>query len=169
MISYPSEVEDALILHQDRFVWETPEYVRYERGPMWYLIMSLAAVFLIAYAIWAANFLFAFIVLLAAIIIILAGNQSPQHVLVQIGDNGIVWNGKMHLFRDLDTFAIVYDPPFSKVLYLEGKNAVSPRMRIWLDDQDPVQIREHLCKYVQEDLDLQSEHLSDIVARLLKL
>ncbi len=169
MISYPPEVENALILSQDKFVWEAPTHTRYERGPRWYVIMSVVALLLMAYAIWTANFLFAFLILLFAIILILAGNETPKKILVQVGENGIVWDGKMHLYRDLDHFAIIYQPPISKVLYFEHRNPIIPRMRISLEEQNPVEIREHLKNYLQEDLDLQQEHFSDMVARLLKI
>ncbi|MFA6429035.1 MAG: hypothetical protein WCV84_00885 [Patescibacteria group bacterium] len=169
MISYPPEVEQTVIEHQDKYVWETPLFARYERGPKWYLFMSLAAVFLIAYAVYTANFLFAFIILLVAVLLLLAGNESPKLTLVQIGDHGVVWNGRLYLYQDLDHFGIVYQPPTVKTLYLQPKNSVMPLLNISLEAQDPVEIRNHLARYVREDYDLRDEHFSDIFARLLKL
>ncbi len=169
MLTYPKEVEDALILSQDKFTWEAPSRIRYERGPRWYVFMSLGALLLLSYAIWERNFLFAFLILLMAIILILAGNEEPRKVLVQVGDNGVVWDGKMYLFQDFDQFAIVYKPPYAKVLYLDHRNSIIPRMRIPLEEENPVELREHLKQYLREDLDLQGEHLSDIVARLLRI
>ncbi len=169
MISHPTEVEQELMVNQDRFVWEAPSFESSTRGPRWYLLMTIATVFLVAYAIWTANFLFAFIILLIAVILILAGNEKPRQVLVQVGDNGIVWDGKLHLFQNMDRFSIIYQPPLSKVLYLEAKSSLTPRIRIPLENEDPILLREHLRQYVKEDLDLQDEHLSDILARLLKI
>ena len=131
--------------------------------------MSLAAVFLVAYAVWTSNFLFAFFILLTAILIILVGQSDPRNVLIQIGDNGVVWDGRLFLFQDIDNFGIVYQPPMSKVLYIEPRNPLVPRLRLPLEDQDPLAIREHLKQYLREDLELQAEHLSDTVARLLKI
>jgi len=122
-----------------------------------------------AYAIWTANFLFAFIILLMAILLILVGNKDPEKILVQVGDNGIVWNGRLMLYQDLDRFGIVYQPPYAKVLYIESKSAVVPRLRVELEDQDPIALRNHLRQYVKENLDLQNEYFSDIVARLLRI
>ena len=169
MQTYPPEVESALIESQDAFVWEAPAFERSVRGPQWYLFMGIATVLLLAYAIWTANFLFAFIVLLSAIIILLAGNQQPKPVLIQIGENGVVYDGRLTLFQDIDNFAIIYQPPLSKVLYVERRGAIRPRLAIPLEDQDPVQLREHLKRYIKEDLDLQGEHISDTIARLLKI
>ncbi|MEI7512396.1 MAG: hypothetical protein WCK01_02975 [Candidatus Uhrbacteria bacterium] len=169
MNSFPQEVEDAIAKSQDAFVWEAPSYLKFERGPSWYFIMTLSAIALMAFAVWTANFMFAFIILLMAILLLLVGNKDPEKILVQVGDNGIVWNGKLMLFKDLDRFGIVYQPPMSKVLYIESRSMVIPRMRVELEDQDPIALRNHLRQYVQENLDLQNEYFSDIVARLLRI
>ncbi len=169
MRSFPPQVEDAVISSQDRFVWEAPAFLKFDRGPAWYFVMALIAVGFMAYAVWTANFLFAFIILLMGILLLLVGNKDPEKVLIQVGDNGIVWNGKLMLFQDLDGFAIVYQPPYIKVLYLDSKSPLVPRLRVELEAQDPITLRNHLRQYLKEDMDLQSEHLSDIVARLLRL
>jgi hypothetical protein len=169
MRSYPPEVYQAIVVSQNKFVWETPLFEKRDRGPRWYLLMSLAALFLVAYSVWSGNFIFAFLILLASIIILLAGNEEPRQALVQIGDLGVVWNGKYHPFEDFVNFAIIYQPPVAKVLYLEHRSAFVPRFRIDLDEQDPVAIREHLQQFVKEETALQSEHLSDILGRLLKI
>lgn len=169
MRSFPPQVEDSIISTQDLFVWEAPAFLKFNRGPGWYFGMALIAVALMAYAVWTANFLFAFIILLMGILLLLVGNKEPNRVLVQVGDHGIVWNGKLILYQDLDEFAIVYHPPYVKTLYFDVKSALVPRLRIELEEQDPIALRNHLRQFLKEDLDLQSEHLSDIVARLLRL
>lgn len=169
MRTFPPEVEQALVENQDKFVWESPAFRKYDRGSAWYLVLTLAAVFLIAYAVWTANFLFAFIIFLSAILLLLVGNQEPKTVLVQVGENGVVWDGKLYLYQDLENFSIVYQPPISKVLYIEPKSSVTPRLTIELQDEDPISLREFLRNYMREDLDLQGEHFSDIVGRLLRI
>lgn len=131
--------------------------------------MSLIALVLAGYAIYAANYLFAFIILLTAIILVFAGNEKPRKVLIQIGNNGVVVDGRLYRFDELDNFAIIYYPPQTKVLYLEPSGILQARLRVELEDEDPVAVRNHLKKYLEEDLDLQEEHFSDIVGRLLKL
>lgn len=169
MRTFPPEVEQALVTGQDTYVWETPSFRKYERGSAWYLALTLVAVFLIAYAVWTANFLFAFIIFLSSILLLLVGNQEPKNVLVQVGNNGVVWDGKLYLYQDLENFSIIYQPPQSKVLYIEPKSSVTPRLSIDLQEQDPVGLREFLRQYVREDLDLQGEHFSDIIGRLLRI
>jgi hypothetical protein len=166
---YNQEVLDGLVKAQDAFVWEAPDREERQRGPRWYLIMSAIALAFVVYAVATGNFLFAFIVLLVAIILVLAGNQAPENVLIQIGKNGVVVDGKLYEFKDLNKFAIIYHPPETKVLYIESKKLYQPRIRIELQEQNPLAIRTHLKGYMDEDLDLQEEHVSDIVERLLKI
>ncbi len=169
MIPFAVEDEHSLTTLQDRFVWETPSFEKTERPPSWYMILGVLSLFLLAYAIWTENFLFAFFILLADITLIIGHNQTPHTVLVQVGEHGVVWDGKLYLYPDLEHFAIIYDPPYAKTLYLQQKTGLQPRIRIHLQDQDPIPLREHLRQYLRENLDLRNEYSSDIFARLLRL
>ncbi len=168
-MAYSREFLEEMAKAQDVFVWEAPSWEQTERNPKWYLWLGLATFVLAAYAIFTQNYLFAFIVLLLAIILVLAGNEAPHAALVQIGHQGVVYDDEFYLFNDLHNFAIVYQPPEIRVLYVQPKSVFKPRMRIELGEEDPVAIRMHLKRYVDEDSDLRDEHLSDIVGRLLKL
>lgn len=169
MITYAPEVLQAIIVSQKNYVWEAPTAEKYQRGARWYLFMALGAMFFVAYAVWTGNFIFAFLILLMGIILLLAGNEEPARALVQIGDLGVVWNGKYHAFGEFENFAIVYQPPSTKVLYLERKGLMTMRYRIHLEDQNPTEIRAYLKQYIVEDTALQDEHLSDILGRLLRI
>lgn len=169
MAYHDPEFEEQLIGAQDVFVWEAPEYERYHRGPRWYLFMSLVVFFLVFYSIWTANYLFALIILLTGIIFIIAGNEKPRTVLIQVGESGIVIDGEYLGFEDIRHFGIVFQPPNVKVLYIYPRPFMRNRMRIYLGEQDPVELRNHLKQYIVEDLDLRDEHASDILAKLLKL
>lgn len=158
-----------LIETQDSFVWEAPAYERHERGSRWYIFMTLIAMVFVGYAIWTANYLFAFIILILAILLILAGNEKPKRILIQIGPNGIVVNGDFLSYDDIRHFAIVYQPPLVKVLYIYPRGTAFRRHRIYLGDQNPLEIRQYLRQFLQEDLDLREEHFSDILGKLLKL
>ena len=169
MVTYDPSVEDLLIQDQDDFVWETKLFPRFERGPRWYFLLSSITILLVSYAVMTSNFLFAFLLLLCAIILILAGNEEAPTVLAQVGKLGIVWDGKMILYRDIISFSIIYQPPYINSLYLETRSFTQPRLRILLADQDPVSIRQHLQGFVKENSDLQTEQASDILGRLLRI
>ncbi len=169
-MAYSKELLEEMAKAQDVFVWETASFERVQRGPKWYVWMMILVVAFAGYAIFTQNYLFAFIVLLTAIILILTANkQEPRNVLIQIGTNGVVYDGQFYQYDALSDFAIIFQPPETKILYIQPKGFMGIRLRIDLDDQDPVALRNHLKKYMDEDLNLQEEHFSDTVARLLKL
>jgi hypothetical protein len=169
MASLSKEVQEAVILDQDQFVWETLSYKKYNRTKSWYFAMAMAAILFVAYAVITANFLFAFIVILTVILLLLLGSREPRPILVQVGMDGLVWDGSLHLYEDIDDFAIVYNPPVAKTLYVNFRSAARPRLAIQLEDVDPVDLRAFLGQFVREDGDLRGEPISDIVGRLLKL
>lgn len=168
-MAYTREFLEQMADAQREFVWEAPAWERHERGPRWYLWMALGVIVLTGYAVLTSNFLFAFIVLLTAIILVLAGNETPHTALIQIGHNGVVVDGRLHLYETFQDFAIVYQPPETKILYFEPKNISKGRLRISLEGENPIAIRDHLKGYLDEDLDLRNEHWSDIFGRLLKI
>jgi hypothetical protein len=168
-MAYSKELTDHIAQSQDTFIWEAPSFEFIERGKRWYLWMSLVVLLFTGYAIYTANYLFAFIVLLTAIILVFAGERQPEKILIQIGNNGVVYDGRLYLYEDIHDFAIIYNPPETKILYIEPKGWAKARLRISLEDEDPVAIRNHLKRFLDEDLDLRDEHISDIFGRLLKL
>ena len=89
MITYDPEVEHSLVALQDSFVWETPSFEKIERPSSWYMVMGVLSLFLLAYAIWNENFLFAFFILLVDITLIVGHNQEPHTVLIQVGEHGV--------------------------------------------------------------------------------
>ena len=168
-MAYSPELIEQMIKSQDAFVWETDAWEQRQRGSRWYIVMSVVALGFVAYAVLTGNFLFAFLILLAAAILIVTGHQSAHRVLVQIGQNGVVLDGKLYEHKKISNFSVIYHPPETKLLYLEGENIICPRLRIPLEDQDPIQIRNFLKQYLDENLVLQEEHISDILGRLLKI
>lgn len=169
MVTYDPSIQEMLIRGQDRFVWEAPLYPTYPRGPLWYFGITAGTLILVSYALLTNNFLFAFLLLLSAIILVLAGNEQAPIALAQVGDIGVVWNGTLYLYRDIVNFAIIYDPPYVRTLYLETKSLTRHTVRIDLEDQDPVELRAHLRVYLSENTDLQMEPGSDILGRLLRI
>ena len=166
---YSPELLEEIIKGQDSFVWEAPSRERRNRGPRWYIITSIIAVVLVIYAVVTSNFLFALLILLGAILLVATGNQEPERILIQVGKNGVVVDGRLYEYPAIQQFAIVYQPPYTKILYIEPKSVFQPRVRIYLEEENPVEIRNHLKQYVQENLALQDEYISDILARLLKI
>lgn len=165
----PKKVTDDTIIGDIIHEWKVPEYEEYDRGPTWIIIMSLLALALIGFAVWSQNFLFALIVMLGGIIIFLQHNQEPIEVPFAVTELGVVVGGKFYPYKEIDAFFIVYDPPEVKKLYFETESSIKPLLKIQFRDQDPVEVRSTLKKYIPEDLEREEEPFGDEIARSFKI
>lgn len=148
--------------------WTVPEYHQHERGKWWYIIATSLAALSIVYALYTKNFLFAFIIIILAVIIFLHHTTEPADVRVTMTELGLMINGKFYRFRDISSFWIIYEPPFTKNLYLEFADSFRPPLVVGLGDEDPLELRRALLQYLVEDLEKKEEPLSDLLWRMLK-
>ena len=150
--------------------WLVPEHEKHERSTSWYVIAGIVAIALLIYCFFTANFLFAVIIIVAALVIILHHGREPERVKFGITDEGIVIGRKFYDYDEIKDFAIVYKPRIEvKRLYFEFKNALRHRLSIPLENMNPLTVRETLLKYLKEDLERTDQPLSEGLAKLFKL
>jgi hypothetical protein len=150
------------------FSWEIEGIEKYERGVLWYVAAGLIGAALLVFSIWTANFLFAVIVLMFAVITIINEMKNQVYIECNIMENGIMLGKQHYHWKEMEDFWMVYQPPDVKTLYLELKG-VRPRLSIPLNSQNPNKIREFLRKYVKEDLEREQEPISEYIGRVLKI
>lgn len=167
----PEKQEEQQIDYGDEIIgWSVPEYEKYNRTKTWYITASIVAALLLAYSFWTANFLFAVIIIITALVIIIHDGQEPAMVRFSITDEGVIIGRKFYDFDEIKNFSIVYKPKQGvKNLYFEFKNALKHRLSIPLQDMNPLPIRENLLKYLEEDLERTDQPSSEGIARMLKL
>lgn len=151
------------------YEWAVKEYNKHERDRRWYVVMGLIAAALVIYAVLVANYLFALIIILFAIILYLHDLQEPLEVYFAITETGIILGKKFYRFSELENFWIIYSPPDVQNLYFTLGGVIKHRLQIPLLNYDPQPIREYLSQFVLEDTEQAEEPLSDRFARLLKL
>jgi hypothetical protein len=87
--------------------WEAPEFEHRERDVSWYWISIIIAAAIIAFAIWQRNFLFGLFVVIAEILVIIWGNQTPRMIAFVLTEKGVeIEPGKFHRFSDMESFSI---------------------------------------------------------------
>ena len=74
------------ILHR----WTIQEYERHDRSVLWYVLMISVALILVIYAVVTGNFLFALVIVLAAIILFLQSHQEPLQLLSECSYRWII-------------------------------------------------------------------------------
>lgn len=153
------------ILHS----WKFSEFPNYQRGRRWYLTATIIATVMVVWSLATSNYLFGIIIILTGVIVVAQSRRSPHDVVTQITEDGVVVGQNFYRFADTKNFWIVYDPPHIKKLYLRFKESLRPMLAVPLEDQNPVNIRRTLRRFLDEDLSEDSEPSSDSISRLLKI
>lgn len=148
--------------------WESGDVPTYQRSRRWYIIVGMAGGLMIAYSLWTANYTFVLLILLFALTFILVWRQSHR-IRIKITEGGVAAGEIFYPYRELKKFWLLYQPPDVKMLYLEFRNPLRPRLSIPLENQNPVAVRHALLDYLIEDLHQEEEPPLDQISRMLKL
>ena len=149
--------------------WEVPEYIKYERSRVWYVIAGGLAVALFIYSIVTLNFLFSIIIGLISAIVFLHERRHPDMIHFMILEGGIVLGDRFHPYKNLNSFWIIYEPPIVQILYLGVNSTWRRELPIHLEDQNPVAIRRILLNYLEEDLDKEEEATEEGLGRFFRI
>jgi len=148
--------------------WDTWDQPPHERSRTWYLVAGIVGVLLLIYAISSANFLFAIIVLMMGVIMLVNNLKHAEEVRVYVTELGILVGHEFYSFREIKDFSVVYDPPHTKLLYVDFVSVWKPLLTIPLEHADPNEIRDAILPYAFENLEREEETLTDLFRRLYK-
>jgi hypothetical protein len=149
--------------------WAFPEFVKYQRTAVWYTITVIAGALCFFYGIFTRNFLFSLIVVMVALIFFLYHIKHPLNIKFAITEDGIGLGNAFYLWKDLQSFWIIYEPPEVKQLYLQTKRFFPGALSVPLEKENPVKVRAALLKYLPEDSTKTTELASDTFSRILKI
>ena len=149
--------------------WQVPEYHQHQRTKRWYTIATAALGIMIVYALLTANFLFAIILIIIGITMTLRDRTEAPKVEVAISDDGLTVGAKRYVYSKFKNFWLYYEPDEAKMLFLEFKGGMRPRLAIPLENKNPLRVRALLLRYLPEDITKENEPFSEQVTRLLKL
>lgn len=153
------------IIHE----WTVEEYDRHQRGLLWYVLMISVGMILVIYGFVSNNFLFSLIIVLSAIILFIQSYQAPAQVMFRITELGVLLGNRFYNYSELKNFYIIYQPPEVKTLFIEPKSGLRPVLRIPLLDQDPLDIRDAMTTFMEEDFEREAEPFTDLFARRWKI
>lgn len=150
-------------------LWEFPEFVKHERGKVWYITFTIVFLALLVYSYFSDNLLFAVILVIFAFLYLRLGKEDPQTMEAAITEDGVFMGAKFIPYEEFDSFYIIYYPPEIKNLYLQPKSMIKNRIAIPLENQNPVHIRELLLQYLDEDIEKEEAPASEGISKVLKL
>jgi hypothetical protein len=154
----------------NEITWFVHEYEKHERSKKWYVYAIIITTLLLIFSVFTGNFLFAIIIIAFAIITILNDGSHPQRVKIILSIDGVRVGRKFYDYDDLKNFAVVHKERMNiSNLYFETKNFFNHRISIPLEDQDPIQIREYLVRFLKEDYERTDLSLSETFARIFKI
>lgn len=154
---------------KELIAWQFPEFSKQNYSRSWFIVYGAVLLGLLTYSIFTANILFIFILIIAAVIIYINRRREPENIRLRITEEGIILNEMLYEWIEIKNFWIAYEPPEVKNLYFEFKNLLLPRLPIPLQDKNPVEIRNILLDYIEEDIEREGEPISDNISRKLKL
>lgn len=161
----PEVISDNTLLGEPLHEWTVQEYQQHQHPRAWYLIMGMVGIGCVAYGLFTNNFLFALIVILFGIISYLQSHQTPPQVSFVITDTGVIVGNRFYPYSEFSAFYIIYRPPEVKTLYLETRSAFRPTLRIPFLDENPLPIRDSLLRFLTEDVEKETEPISDQLGR----
>lgn len=149
--------------------WDIPEFDHHDRSRGWLVTAVIVGVALLVYALATRNFLFAIIVLLAAIILYQQSTVAPKNLRFAITEGGLEVGPDYFALKDVKNFWIHYEPPRSKTIFFTFKSSLRPGLSVPLQDQNPVSVRQTLLRFIPEDQVRENEPLTHAIGRNLKI
>lgn len=157
------DVEDVATLYE----WEADEHTHRPKSPLWYSILALGTTVVIAIQLYLLNFFGALTIGAVAGLIYYVAQQRPGVARYRIMIDGIAINNMLYHWQDLETFNVCYEPDREcKTVIFRGSRMLSPHIHMEIGDADPVEIRDILIEFMEEDQEME-EPLVDQLARRL--
>jgi hypothetical protein len=163
--------------------WKIPEFEVRERNRNWYLFAALFFLVCIFFSFFEiinwkvvflgsnSNFIFPLILIATIILYIMNEGHNPNILDFTLSPTGVTIGSSFYDYDIISTFCVLYKPDEDlKRLYFEFKNGFRhPRLSINLYDEDPIEIRNFLKRYLDEDLTRIAPPISEQLTKLLKL
>lgn len=163
-------MNDEKNLDEFDFSWEIDNNNKPERSKKWYIIASVVVLALLIYAMIDRNYFFALIIVISSALIIFFENEPVEKINFSVKYDGVDINGKSFNFEDMRNFYIIYRPQEDlRKIYFEFKNPLKHRLSIELYKQNPLELREYLLKYLDEDTEKNHEPLSEGLSKMFRL
>lgn len=129
--------------------WEAYEHEHIERGSDWYWALGIIAACAAVTSILFSNFLFALLIVVAALTIGLIASRPPELHEFEINDKGVRIGKNMHPYVSIISFW-VDDELEEPLLLVDTTKFMTPNLVIPVGDMDPEIIRERLRAHTEE-------------------
>lgn len=129
--------------------WSAYEHEHIERGSDWYWALGVIAASAALTAILFGNFLFALVIILAAVTIGLIAQKPPELHEFEISEKGIRIGQTFHPYDTVISFWVDEELP-EPLLLVDTTTFMSPNLIIPVADMDPEEVRSVLRPHAEE-------------------
>lgn len=130
--------------------WSAYEHDHIPRGSDWFWALGIVAISVALVAILFHDVLFAILILIAALILAMLANVSPDLVEFEISDRGIKVGGTMHRFEEIISFWVEDHGVERPLLLVDTIKFMAPNLIIPIEHIEPRQVRAFLRERVEE-------------------
>jgi len=129
--------------------WSAYEHEHVERGSDWYWALGIVAVSAALTSILFDDFLFAVLILLAAVVLVLLSRTPPESTTFEISERGIRVGTSLHRFDEVISFW-VEDESGKPHLLVDTTKFMAPNLIIPIEHIDPNLVRAYLKEHAEE-------------------
>ena len=141
------------MIHENtkKYTWSVAPYEHYQRSVDWYWAMGIVVIAIIIIALVGRNFLFAFLMLLGGVLLVLSLKKKPQDMHIEISEQGMMINGHMYMFDQIQSFWMYNDLSEKPHLLIHTHRSLFPKITVPLPlDMDHVTLHTFLIEKIQE-------------------
>ena len=136
--------------NNNQIEWIAPEFEQHQKSKSWFITIGIISGILFLLAIFTKNILFALLIGLSYFTISSYAIKKPKDIKISINSKRIKIEKTLYALENIRSFWIFYDPPEIKELSLRSKKMIMPYIKIQIGEQNPVEIRKILIKYIPE-------------------
>jgi len=131
--------------------WRSLEYEVQAKSQRWLFWTALLILAIVAWALYTNSPVMAITFILIGVSGYIFINKKPKVIRFAITEDGLVAGNEIYDYYDIKSFWIFYEPGEIKAVSLILKGKLIPYLHIPLGEEDPLEIRELLLKYLPEE------------------
>ncbi|MBP7819297.1 hypothetical protein KA036_00480 [Candidatus Gracilibacteria bacterium] len=161
----PEDLSEKLANELERplLAWQAPQYIRTHKPVWWYVAASMLVLGLFFYGIWSGGWTFSVAVVLFAGVYYIFLDQEPPVYEVKITEMGVRFGRKFYPYSMFKTFWVDYHLPHTRDLHLIPNNNYKYELTINLMEQNPVEVKAVLRRFLPEWVDRRKTFTESII------
>jgi hypothetical protein len=145
--------------------WEASEYVHHEKNMGWFVVLAIATLLLVAFALFVIkSYSFALLIPVMAATIIVFARRPPRILHYNLTAQGLDIDGKHYSYHDFRAFAVIQDGPLYSIMLIPIKRFM-PSVNVYFPEEHGEAIVDSFGKILPiEDHDL--DFMDQLVRKL---